>query len=120
MRESTVAEHDPLCGNGEYDGVTPCLECDQIAKVRADERQRFGVVAVVETLRYCSNVVPTFNLDKQWLRNWADEVQREASRIRGQGGWTFCPFCSEVQCDDDCPLLPLREGIDYTPEPEPE
>ena len=109
-------DHDPLCcGETCWEGC-PC-NCDVIAKVRADERERavqrttlaFALIAgmeatrtaIAETLAYLADE-GTGTWDAQTLSEWAKDVANQPIT------YSCCPFCSEVECDGNCPMRHVR------------
>lgn len=59
--------------------------------------------AIVETLRFLSDGCMTDPADNRWLGERADEIESDDWRHRAS-----CPLCSEIRCDDNCPMLPIR------------
>ena len=69
------------------------------------------IAAVVETLRFCADGwVNDADIDggdnQRWLRKTADEIE-----TTDPAAWWCCPLCQEVECDDNCPLLPVRRDV---------
>lgn len=62
-----------------------------------------AVRAVVETLRYIAGLYDY--TERLSPVAWADQVERLAA----VSDWACCPCCSEVDCDDDCPLRHWRD-----------
>ena len=83
--------------------LTAALQVIQSLHLRERERTRGAVVA---TLRYAR---------VYWDGSELPDMMAEAeAQVRGWDmapGWC-CPFCEEIQCDDDCPLATLRREID--------
>ena len=60
-----------------------------------------------------------------WLSNEGDAAHfRDAAGtitdwLRGgriaPDDWDCCPLCQETDCDDDCPLRPVRSLVEETP-----
>ena len=65
--------------------------------------QEIAVRAIVETLRYLATTD-----DDARLRAWADTVERIS--VAARRTFVCCPFCAEVDCDDDCPLRHWPRG----------
>ena len=69
--------------------------------------------AVVETLRYLAEIDYCDDSDPRLasprLIEWAKTVETIASRVAA-GDFACCPFCAEVDCDDDCPLRHWPRG----------
>lgn len=64
------------------------------------------IKVIVETFRF---------LGDGWLKDdeeckWAEEMAAAIEGFDFHGGRFCCPLCQEVRCDDNCPLLPIREA----------
>lgn len=67
--------------------------------------REIAVRAVVETMRYLGKIERIENAGQDLgCSEWADATERLAA----VSDWACCPFCSEVDCDDDCPLRHWR------------
>jgi hypothetical protein len=71
------------------------------------EAERIAVV--VDTLRFLGDGWLETEADCQWARETADAIEREAT---SEWFHACCPLCSEVTCDDNCPLRLVREAPD--------
>lgn len=95
--------------------LTAALQVIQAMHQRGRERERAAVVA---TLRYVHLywVQPgAVGADADTALADVVGMLQEAEAL--VGGWDMapgwcCPFCEEVQCDDDCPLARMRGEID--------
>ena len=110
--DDTLAALEGWAANGAVHPVerlTAALQVIQSLHVRGRERERAAVVA---TLRYArvywmsprtpqeAEIIGMLTDAEEATRGWDMEP-----------GWC-CPFCEEIQCDDDCPLARLRKEID--------
>ena len=71
--------------------------------------QEIAARAIVETMRYLAKSGTTGDPDPDaHLIWWADTVEQGAILCRTS--FICCPFCAEVECDDDCPLRHWPRG----------
>jgi len=86
--------------------LTAALQVIQSLHARGRARERAAVVA---TLRY---------VNTYWMHGDITEVRLALADAEGLvRGWDMtpgwaCPFCEEIQCDDDCPLARVRREMD--------
>jgi hypothetical protein len=95
--------------------LTAALQVIQSLHERSRRRE---CAAVIATLHYVHTYwVEPGAVGADTATALADVVEmlREAEvLVRGwdmEPGWC-CPFCEEIQCDDDCPLARMRKEID--------
>lgn len=57
----------------------------------------------------------TFRQVSLWGQVGADELREVAEQVEygDVDNWLACPACEEIECDADCPLLPVRSGGDH-------
>lgn len=84
-----------------------------IERLHAREHERVRT-AVADTLRYARvNWGPLDTTDHPRLKTLIEDLASAEALTRGwhmEPGWC-CPFCEEVTCDDDCPLVRVREEL---------
>ena len=72
-----------------------------------DPPQRAHLEGVVATLEFLTHDWLENDGDIEYLKGALDMIQH------GPSEWTCCPLCQEVECDSDCPLLPLRDNAGH-------
>ena len=90
-----------IYGNDCVQCLEPC-QCEIIAKIRVDEQAKTTRTAIAETLAYLADG-GTGTWDCETLARWAKDVSEQPPT------YVCCPFCAEVECDDDCPMRHVRE-----------
>jgi len=75
-------------------------KANALAETTPDALAKATRTAIAETLAYLGDHDTAW--DPQTLRQWADDTANQPAT------YACCPFCSEVECDDNCPMRQVR------------
>lgn len=122
LAQGAWADHESLHDTADANGLTitealrlqqPVREEDLVGPAprpaRVEEVAEVRAQAIVDTLRWLQGEVGAWFVDVDWLSEELRLVTNNLEEAIKTGAIDdCCPLCHEVDCDEGCPLRPLR------------